>query len=157
MSTFHLAQLNIAKLLAPLDSPLLADFVANLERINAIADQSPGFVWRLQGDSGDATEFDYFGPEVIVNLTVWQDIESLRNYVYHSAHIEVLRRKKEWFSKMSEAHMVMWWIPAGHHPSLEEAAEKLKHLQHFGATPAAFTFKTSYPAPSASEPHVIIG
>ena len=147
MSAFHLAQLNIAKLLAPLDSPVLADFVANLDRINAIAEQAPGFIWRLQGESGDATEFDYFGPDFIVNLSVWKDIESLQNYVYHSAHVEVLKRKKEWFSKMPDAHMVMWWVPAGHLPTLEEAAAKLERLQHFGATEAAFTFRNTFPAP----------
>lgn len=149
MSSFKLAQLNIAQLSAPIDSPALADFVANLDRINALAEQSPGFVWRLQTDDGDATAIDYFGNDVIVNMTVWDDVESLHDYVYRSVHVEVMRRKKEWFHKMREAHMVLWWIPAGHYPSVEEADAKLRQLREHGPTAQAFTFKAVFPAPSA--------
>ncbi|MFD1218251.1 DUF3291 domain-containing protein [Microbulbifer celer] len=147
MSKFHLAQLNIAKLIAPIDSPQLKDFVDNLDRINALADESPGFVWRLQTEEGDATSIDFFGADQIANMSVWQSFESLHDYVYHSAHIEVLRRKKEWFHNMAESHMVLWWVPAGHVPSVEEAADKLALLRASGPTSEAFTFKKAFPAP----------
>lgn len=147
MPQYHLAQLNIARLLAPIDSPPLADFVANLERINALAEQSLGFVWRLQTDAGDATEIDYFGNDHIVNLSVWTSVEALHDYVYRSAHVEILRRKKEWFSTMRDRHMVLWWVKAGHLPTIEEAGEKLSLLREAGPTAQAFTFKTPFPAP----------
>lgn len=148
MSKYHIAQLNIATLMAPIESPQLADFVSNLDRINSLADQSPGFVWRLQTEEGDATGIDYFGSDKIVNLSLWESIEDLHNYVYLSAHIEVMRRKKEWFHKMSEAHMVLWWVPAGHIPSIQQAAQKLKTLRESGPTAEAFTFKNAFSAPS---------
>ena len=151
MSKYHIAQLNIATLMAPIESPQLADFVSNLDRINSLADQSPGFVWRLQTEEGDATGIDYFGSDKIVNLSLWESIEDLHNYVYRSAHIEVMRRKKEWFHKMSEAHMVLWWVPAGHIPSIEESAQKLDSLRAKGPTEEAFTFKASFPDPNERE------
>ncbi|GGY78354.1 DUF3291 domain-containing protein [Marinobacter zhanjiangensis] len=144
MSQYHIAQLNIATLVAPIDSPQLADFVANLDRINALAEVSPGFVWRLQTEDGDATGIDYFGSDKIVNLSVWDSIEALHRYVYQSAHVEIMRRKKEWFHKMRESHMVLWWVPAGHTPSIEEAAQKLGMLQEHGPTAGAFTFKQAF-------------
>lgn len=147
MSSFHLAQLNIAHLSAPIDSPQLADFVDNLDRINALADSAPGFIWRLQTEDGDATSIDYFGPEVIANMSVWEDVDALHHYVYRTAHTEVLRRKKEWFEKMRESHMVLWWIPAGHLPTLLEADARLRYLRKYGPSPDAFTFKQAYPAP----------
>lgn len=142
MAQYHLAQLNIAKLQAPIDSPQLADFVANLDRINALADRSPGFVWRLQTEEGDATGIDFFGNDQIVNMSVWESVEALHDYVYRSAHIEILRRKKEWFHTMAEAHMVLWWVPVGHIPTVEEAADRLNLLREHGPTQEAFTFKT---------------
>jgi hypothetical protein len=145
--SFHLVQLNIARLVAPLDSPVLADFIANLDRINAIADEVRGLVWRLQTDGGDATAIKYFGEDFIVNMSVWDSIQSLHDYVYRSEHIEVMRRKTEWFQKLGEAHMVLWWVPAGHIPSLKEAEARLHHLREHGPTAEAFTFKKSYPAP----------
>ena len=147
MSKYHIAQLNIATLLAPIDSPQLSNFVANLDRINALADDSPGFVWRLQTEDGDATGIDYFGSDKIVNLSVWESVETLHNYVYRSAHVEIMRRKKEWFQKMGEAYMVLWWVPVGHIPSIEEAAQKLNVLRESGPTEEAFTFKKAFPAP----------
>ncbi|MFV8783020.1 DUF3291 domain-containing protein [Microbulbifer sp. SA54] len=147
MSNFQIAQLNIATLAAPIDSPQLVDFVANLDRINALAETSPGFVWRLQTEDGDATGIDYFGPEKIVNLSVWESDKALHDYVYRSAHVEIMRRKKEWFQKMSEAYMVLWWVPVGHIPSIEEAAKKLDVLRENGPTAEAFTFKKAFPAP----------
>lgn len=148
MSKYQIAQLNIATLLAPIDSPQLSDFVANLDRINALAEQSPGFVWRLQTEEGDATGIDYFGSDKIVNLSVWESVEALHNYVYRSAHVEIMRRKKAWFQKMGEAYMVLWRVPVGHIPSIEEAAQKLNILREQGPTAEAFTFKKSFPAPS---------
>jgi hypothetical protein len=147
MAALQLAQVNIARLVAPIDSPELADFVANLESINALSEESPGFVWRLQTEDGDATGIDYFGDDMIVNMSVWKDIESLQNFVYESVHIEILRRRREWFEKMSESAMVLWWVPEGHSPTLPEADEKLKRLDEHGPTAEAFTFRESFPAP----------
>ncbi len=151
VSKYHIAQLNIATLLAPIDSPQLSDFVANLDRINALADEAPGFVWRLQTEDGDATSIDYFGSDKIVNLSLWDSIEALHKYVYRSAHVEIMRRKKEWFDKMGEAYMVLWWVPADHIPSIEEAAQKLNILREHGPTTEAFTFKKPFPV-SAGRP-----
>jgi hypothetical protein len=145
----QLAQLNIARLTAPIDSPQLTDFVANLERINALAEASPGFVWRLKDDGGDATAIRHFGDDVIINMSVWQDVASLQDYVYRSAHTEVLRRREEWFQKIREGHLVLWWVPAGHRPSLDEAGNSLEGLRKDGPTPDAFTFKKVYPPPAA--------
>jgi len=128
-----------------IDSPELTDFVARLEDVNALADDSPGFVWRLQTDTGDATAIDFFGPDTLVNMSVWQNIESLHDYVYRSAHKEVLARRKEWFARMLEAYSVLWWIPAGSIPTLEEAAQRLEELQNRGPSAAAFTFKQMFP------------
>jgi hypothetical protein len=145
--SYELAQLNIARLLAPIDSPVLADFVANLDRINLLAEQSPGFVWRLQTEEGDATAIKHFGDDFIVNMSVWADMQALHNYVYRSAHIEIMRRKKEWFQKTREAYMVLWWVPQGHRPSVVEAEGKLNQLRTCGPTADAFTFKKAFPAP----------
>jgi hypothetical protein len=138
---YHLAQLNIAKLKYGFDDPELADFIARLDDVNALADESPGFVWRLQTDEGDATAIDFFGSDYLVNMSVWQDIESLRDYAFRSAHKEVLARRHEWFDRMEEAYAVLWWIPAGSIPTLEEASERLESLRQEGPNPRAFTFK----------------
>lgn len=144
-----LAQLNIARLAAPIDSPRLADFVANLERINALAEAAPGFVWRLQDDAGDATAIRHFGEDVLINMSVWRDVASLQDYVYRSAHTEVLRRREEWFEKIREGYLVLWWVPAGHRPSLDEAGSRLDTLRRNGPTADAFTFKKVFPPPAA--------
>ena len=149
MSDYHLAELNIATLRAPLDSPELADFVANLDRINKLADDSPGFVWRLQTEEGDATELRPLGENTIINLTVWRDIEALKDYVYRSAHVEFMRRRKEWFERMSDAYMVLWWVRAGHIPTLQEAIARLEHLRQHGPSAHAFTFRKAFAAPDA--------
>ena len=156
MSSFELAQLNIARLAAPLESPILADFVANLERINALAEQSPGFLWRLQTEDGDATAIRHFGDDMLVNLSVWKNVRVLRNYVYKSAHVEIMRRRKEWFARMREAYLVLWWIPAGHRPSLVEAEAKLAHLRAHGPTADAFTFKRAFSAPDMATPGIVL-
>ena len=141
MPEYHLAQLNIAKLKYGFDDPELADFVARLDDVNALADESPGFVWRLQTDEGDATAIDFFGSDYLVNMSVWQDVESLRDYAFRSAHKEVLARRHEWFDRMEDAYSVLWWIPAGTIPSIEQAGERLDSLRANGPNSRAFTFK----------------
>jgi len=150
MSLWHLAQLNIARSRAPLDSPALADFVAALAPINALAEQSPGFVWRLQSPAGNSMAVRMLDDErLIVNLTVWESLETLRAFVYRGAHTEVMRQRRKWFESMLEAYAVLWWLPAGRVPTVEEAEQKLTLLRREGPSPEAFTFKQSYPAPSA--------
>ncbi|MEL6187003.1 MAG: DUF3291 domain-containing protein [Myxococcota bacterium] len=143
-----LAQLNIALMNAPLDAPEMADFVANLDRINALAEAAPGFIWRLQSEGGDATAFRPFGDEVLVNLSKWRDVDALRAYVYDTAHAEIMRRRREWFERMKKAHMVLWWVPSDHRPDLAEAAERLDALRRDGPTPKAFTFRDVFAPPS---------
>ena len=147
---YHLAQINIARLLAPIDEPLIAEFVAQLAPINALADQSSGFVWRLQTESGDATSLKVYDDDmIIVNLTVWENVESLREFVYKSAHSGVMRDRKKWFEKFDGPYYAMWWVPAGHIPSTQEARERLEHLREHGDGPFAFSFKSVSPAPTA--------
>lgn len=149
MSDWELAQLNIATLLAPIDSPTLADFVSELDRINAIADNSPGFVWRSQSENGNATDMAHdFGDDLIANLSVWRSVDELHNYIYRTAHAQVMSRRKEWFRMMREAYTVLWWVPLGHRPTLSEARMKLELLRSREPTPAAFTFRETYPKPS---------
>jgi len=142
----HLAQLNIAKMKFAIDAPELTEFVARLDDVNALADDSPGFVWRLQTGDGDATAIDYFGPEYLVNMSVWEDVESLHNYVYRTAHNEVMARRKEWFERMLEVYSVLWWIPAGIIPTIAEADQRLQNLRQNGPVAEAFTFKKLFPA-----------
>src|SRR5271170_252474 len=150
MSAYELAQLNIGIIHGAMDSPLMADFAANLARINALAESSPGFVWRLQTDAGDATAIRPFEDErMLVNMSVWQDVESLRQYVYNSAHVSVMRRRREWFERMTELFVVLWWVPRGERPSVAEAIDKLELLRREGASVHAFTFQQAYPPPDA--------
>lgn len=148
VSNWHVAQLNIAKMLAPTDSPQLAEFMENLDRINELADSAPGFVWRLQSEEGDATEFRHFGDDYLVNMSVWADVESLSEYVYRTAHADIMRKRRQWFDRMREAFSVLWWIPQGHIPDLAEAEERLQILRREGSGPRAFTFSDRQPAPS---------
>ena len=150
MSQFELAQLNIAVMKAPLESPRMAEFAANLDRINALADGSPGFVWRLQTEAGDATALRPFGDDILVNMSVWQNIDSLRGFVYRSAHVEIMRRRKEWFERMAEVFVVLWWVPGGHRPTLAEAKAKLELLNEKGPTAEAFSFRQAFPPPDAA-------
>ena len=148
MADFHLAQVNIARLAAPIDSPQLAEFVANLEPLNAVADASPGFVWRLQTEAGDATSLRIFDDEwLIVNMSVWESLDALRDYVYRTAHADVLRRRLEWFDRPTDAHLALWWIEAGSIPSLPDAEERLLKLRSEGPSPDVFTLKETYPQP----------
>lgn len=145
---WHLAQVNVATLAAPIDSPRLATFVERLAPVNALADRSPGFVWRLQGESGDATSMLVFDDvRIIVNLTLWESLEALRDYVFSSDHADVLRRRREWFEQMVEAHLAMWWIPAGTIPIVADAKARLETLRERGPSPDAFTFRQPFPAP----------
>jgi len=148
MAAFELAQLNIGIIRAPMDSPIMAGFATNLERINAVADSSAGFLWRLQTEEGDATSIRPFdNPNLLVNMSVWRDVESLQEYVYSSAHMELMRRRREWFERMTEAFLVLWWVPKGHRPTVREAVERLERLRNNGATPEAFTFRQAFPPP----------
>ncbi len=144
MATYHLAQLNIAKMKYPLDSLEMADFVARLEEINALADAAPGFVWRLQTDAGDATGIDFFGADVLVNMSLWSDLDALRDFAFRSAHRDVLARRRDWFDTLDEAYTVLWWVAAGHLPDLDEAAERLECLRRDGPGPRAFTFRQAF-------------
>ena len=149
MTAFHLAQINIARMLAPIDDPIMAEFVAQLPPVNALADQSPGFVWRLQSESGDATSIKVYDDDfVIVNLTVWESVEALREYVYKSAHRGVLRDRKRWFQKFDGPYYALWWIPAGHIPSAEEGKQRLEHLREHGDSAYAFSFKNIFSKPA---------
>jgi hypothetical protein len=148
----HLAQMNIAHLRAPIDSPELAEFVALLEPVNALADEAPGFVWRLKEDETDptATVIHGFGDHLLINLSVWESLEPLWDYVYRSPHLGVLRRRKEWFQRVAEPFMVMWWIPEGHLPSPAEGMARLERLRAEGPGPQAFTFRDSYDSSAAA-------
>jgi len=151
---FHLAQINIGRLVAPLDDPKIAGFVAQLDPINALADAAPGFVWRLQSASGNATELAYNDdPFVIVNMSVWTSVEALHNYVYTSRHIEAFRDRAKWFEKMDKPHYCLWWIPAGHIPGVSEGRERLEHYQQHGPTPYSFWFSKLFPAPVQEVAH----
>ena len=144
MITQHLAQINIGRLIAPIDDPLIADFVNQLDEINALAESSPGFVWRLKDDdSNDATHISVFDdPLIIVNMSVWETVEDLKNFVFKSAHVQVFRDRARWFEKMSEAYMALWWIPVGVYPTAEEGRDRLLHLREHGESEWVFTFKS---------------
>jgi hypothetical protein len=149
--TFHLAQVNIGVLRAPITSPEIADFVAQLDPINAIADASPGFVWRLQTESGNATDVRAFEDDsILINMSVWRSLEELRDFVYRSSHVEVLRRRNEWFERLSQVHLVLWWLPSDRLPTLEEAAWRIELVRRNGPTAEAFTFRTPFGPPVVS-------
>jgi len=151
MSTYQLAQLNIGIIRAPMDSPVMAEFANNLERINALADHADGFVWRLQSEAGDATAIRPFeDPNQLLNMSVWGDLASLNVFVYRSAHTEIMRRRREWFEPISRAFVVLWWVPRGHRPSIAEAVERLEWLRSRGPTAEAFTFRQPFPPPDAT-------
>lgn len=141
----HLAQLNIANFLTSRDDPSVAGFIDNLDRINALAEQSDGFVWRLKGDEEeDALAFNPYGDGTIVNMSVWRDVESLFAYTYKTAHAQIMARRKEWFHMPAENHFVLWWVPEGHTPTLPEAIDRLDTLREEGPSSLAFHFKQAY-------------
>ena len=142
---YHIAQVNIARMLDEIDSPIMAEFKANLDGINALAEQSPGFVWRLKGDGNDATSLRIYEDRyLIVNLSVWENIDALYQFTYYSAHTDYFRRRREWFEKLTIPMLALWWVPAGQEPSALEAKARLEHLERQGATPYAFTFRQRF-------------
>ena len=143
---WHLAQVNVARPLAPMDSPQLAEFVGQLDRINALADAAPGFVWRMTGETGNAIDVRGEDPTLLVNMSVWVSPEALFEFVYKSAHVGVMARRREWFERIA-VFQVLWWIPAGHTPTVAEAMARLEVLRERGPSAEAFTFKQRYPSP----------
>lgn len=150
--SLKLAQLNLAKMNMPIEDPGMSDFVNNLERINALADQSAGFVWRYSEEDNTIAEA-VFGPNMLVNLSVWERIEDLTTFTYKSPHLAIYKRRKEWFAKMDSPHMVCWYIEEGHIPSLEEAKERIAYLQIHGETPYAFSFRKPFSREEARAYH----
>ncbi len=148
---YHLAQVNIGRMLAPLDDPLVAEFVARLDEINALADGSPGFVWRLQTEQGNATSLRPYDDErILVNMSVWESLEYLKAYVYKSAHVEVMRQRRQWFEKFEGMYLALWWVKAGHIPTVAEAKRRLEYLSEYGESAHVFTFKQPFPPPDVS-------
>jgi hypothetical protein len=155
MNGFHIAQVNIGRILAELDDPVMAGFVNRLDEINELADTSPGFVWRLIVDDGNATYLRPFGdPRMLLNMSVWESAEHLRHFVYKTMHVELLRDRHAWFERLSGAYTALWWVPTGHVPSVDEAKKRLEHLEAHGPTEFAFTFQTIVP-PSEDFQHGI--
>lgn len=152
MSGFHLAQINIGRLRAPVDDQMIADFVANLDRINALADAAPGFVWRLVGEGDNATDIqpDADDPLMAINMSVWESPQALGAFVYRSNHQPIMHRRAEWFEKL-ELYLALWWVPVGYRPTIEEGWGKVQTLRRLGPTAEAFTFRHTFPAPDANE------
>jgi Domain of unknown function (DUF3291) len=149
MTTYHLAQVNIGRFRAPIDSPIMEGFRTQLDPINALADASPGFVWRLQTEDGNATAIrPYEGDDLMaINLSVWESVQALQQFVYKSHHVETLRARQQWFEPIEGPILALWWIPTGHVPTVAEARERLRYLKEHGPTPYAFTFRTQFAAP----------
>jgi Domain of unknown function (DUF3291) len=150
VTRYHLAQLNVGTARGATDSPVMAEFMAGIEPVNALADAAPGFVWRLaDGDGPGATALRPRGPDLMVNMSVWETLAALRDFVYRNgSHLDYMRRRREWFHPMPEHHLVLWWIPAGHTPSLDEALSRLELLRSNGPSPLAFTFREPYDPPA---------
>ena len=146
MGKYHVAQVNIGRVKAPVEDPIMAGFVARLDEINALAERSPGFVWRLQTEAGNATYFRPYPDDdsILINMSVWETIDALRHYVYKTAHAELLRQREAWFEKFSGMYMALWWVPVGHRPGMDEATKRLAHLEKHGPTQFAFTFKKTF-------------
>jgi len=148
---YHLAQINIRRLAAPIDDPRNADFVAQLDEVNALAECAPGFVWRLKSESGNATGIGYADGEdasLLVNMSVWESIEALQAFTYSSRHMEVFRDRGRWFQKMDQPSYCLWWLAAGHHPTVAEGRDRLTHYQQHGATALSFWFSQRFQAPT---------
>jgi hypothetical protein len=154
MARYHLAQVNIGRMRAPIGDPIMEGFRTQLDPVNALADRSPGFVWRLQTEEGNATAIRPYADDdrMAINMSVWDSLESLRNYVYQSAHVAPLRDRKQWFEPLDGPILALWWIPAGHIPSVAEAIERLEILKARGPSPEAFTFRQPFPAPGDEQP-----
>ena len=142
---WHLAQVNIGRARGAMTDAVMWGFAVRLEEINALAERTPGFVWRLQTEDGDATAIRPYGDErIMINMSVWADLESLRGYVFRSAHAAVMRQRQEWFERFEGIYLALWWVPAGHRPTVEEAVSRLGHLQAHGPTPFAFSFQQPF-------------
>ena len=149
MPTHHLAQINVGRLHAPEGSPIVAGFFAALDPINALADAAPGFVWRLQTEEGTATEIRPYADDlVIVNMSVWESLDTLKAFVYRSDHRAVMAKRRDWFERMTDAFAVLWWVPAGVAPTVADAVERLEVLRAKGPSPDSFTFRDAFPPPS---------
>jgi uncharacterized protein DUF3291 len=149
---YHLAQLNIGRIRAQLEHPSMQGFVSRLPQINALAEASPGFVWRLQTDEGNATGLRPFeDPAIIVNMSVWGTPERLKAFVYRGGHAGPLRQRLDWFEPMPHPFQVLWWVPAGHRPTVDEARARLDHLARQGDSPVAFGFAKLAPPPPSPE------
>ena len=150
MTKYHLAQLNVGTARGATDSQVMAGFMAGIETVNALADAAPGFVWRLaDGDGPGATALRPCGPDLMVNMSVWQTMAALRDFVYRNGpHLDYMRRRREWFHRMTDHHLVLWWIPAGHIPSLSQALSRLELLRRDGPSPLAFSFREPYDPPA---------
>jgi len=143
---YRIAQVNIGRIKAQLDDPVMAGFVTRLDEINALADRSPGFVWKLQTPEGNATYLrPYDDDRLLLNMSVWETIEDLQHYVYRTAHAELLRQRNEWFEKLATVYTALWWVPANHIPGIDEAKKCLAHLDAHGPTQFTFTFKAPFP------------
>ncbi len=153
----HIAQLNIAQAKAPLDTPVMKDFVDNLEPVNAMAESSEGFIWRLKDEEGDATKIPIFNdPSLLVNMSVWASVESLKHFIFKTHHLTFLQRKGEWFEKMPMANQVLWWIQEDHIPTVAEAEQRLIYLRENGESPYAFSFRSKYePADVVDEANIL--
>ena len=141
----HLAQVNVARAKAAMDDDVMAGFVARVAEINALADGSPGFVWRLATDAGVYVR-PYDDDRILFNLSVWQSVEALHDFVYRSTHAQLFKQRFDWFDRFERPSMALWWVAEGHIPSIDEAKQRLADLQAHGPTPAAFTFKQIFPA-----------
>lgn len=148
---YHLAEVNVGRFIKPVDDPANADFMAALDHVNALAEASPGFVWRLTGEGNNATDIrPYEDPRMAINMSVWESIDQLAAFAYRNMeHRGVMRRRREWFEEM-KVYMALWWVPVGHIPTVEEAKEKLALLERLGPTPEAFTFKQPFAPPSGA-------
>jgi hypothetical protein len=145
---YELAQLNVGLTVANMDDPIMAEFSNNLDNINALAEATPGYVWRLQTEEGNATDIKVYESDLaIVNLSVWKNKEALFDFVYKSNHKDFVRQRRKWFEKWDGPHMALWWVEKGVRPTPLEAKERLEHLAEHGPTPHAFNFRTTYSAP----------
>jgi hypothetical protein len=150
---WHLAQINIGRLVAPEGDPQVQPFFDALDRVNALAEASPGFIWRLTGEGNNATDLQpTIDPQLIVNMSLWRDSDALFEFVYRSSHTPVMGKRREWFERFDGAYMALWWVEAGIVPTINDGLSRLWHLDRFGPTPHAFTFRARFPAPDRAGP-----
>jgi hypothetical protein len=153
MPDWHIAQMNVGTVRYPTDDPRIADFMNRLDEINALADASPGFIWRLQSEQGNATDIILTqNPLFLVNMSVWQNVEALFEFVYRTSHQGVMAKRRNWFERPTGPYQVLWWIPAGATPTAQEGLERLSYLERHGPTPQAFTFREKFGPPGVIHP-----